>query len=105
MASTAMTDRKKPGVAFWATVGLVVVLVGYPLSFGPACWLAKPKKQEFVSIEKWNFSYNPLAVPPRIYFPLCWLATHGPAPISQCFRWYAFLGGNYVGLPSDWSQF
>jgi len=32
------TDRKKPGVAFWATVGLVVVLVGYPLSFGPACW-------------------------------------------------------------------
>jgi hypothetical protein len=35
-----MTDRKKPGVAFWAAVVLVVVLVGYPLSFGPACWLA-----------------------------------------------------------------
>ena len=35
-----MTDRKKPGVAFWATVGMVVVLVGYPLSFGPACWLS-----------------------------------------------------------------
>jgi len=34
-----MTDRKKPGVAFWATVGLVVVLVGYPLNFGPACWV------------------------------------------------------------------
>jgi hypothetical protein len=32
-------DRKKPGVAFWATVALVVVLVGYPLSFGPACWI------------------------------------------------------------------
>jgi hypothetical protein len=29
-----MTDRKKPGVAFWATVGLVVVLLGYPLSIG-----------------------------------------------------------------------
>ena len=36
-----MTDHKKPGVAFWATVGLVVVLVGYPLSLGPACWLAE----------------------------------------------------------------
>jgi hypothetical protein len=30
---------KKPGVAFWATVVVVVVLIGYPLSFGPACWL------------------------------------------------------------------
>ena len=35
-----MTDRKKPGVAFWATVVLVMVLVGYPLSIGPAVWLA-----------------------------------------------------------------
>ncbi|HEY2249943.1 MAG TPA: hypothetical protein VGH74_02740 [Planctomycetaceae bacterium] len=24
-----MTDRKKPGVAFWATVALVVALVGF----------------------------------------------------------------------------
>jgi len=31
-----MTSRKKPGLAFWATVGLVVVLVGYPLSV--AAW-------------------------------------------------------------------
>jgi len=33
-----MTDRKKPGVAFWGTVALVVMFA-YPLSFGPACWL------------------------------------------------------------------
>ena len=32
------TDRKHPSAAFWITVALVVVLVGYPLSFGPACW-------------------------------------------------------------------
>jgi hypothetical protein len=32
-------DRKKPGVAFWATVVLVAALVAYPLSFGPFCWL------------------------------------------------------------------
>src|SRR5258708_34982723 len=36
-----MTPRNKPGVAFWATVVVVIVLVGYPLSFGPACWLAR----------------------------------------------------------------
>ena len=35
-----MTSRKKPGVAFWATVIVLVALVGYPLSFGPACWAA-----------------------------------------------------------------
>ena len=35
-----MTDRKKPGVAFWATVVVVVALVAYPLSFGPACWIS-----------------------------------------------------------------
>ena len=26
-------DRKQPGVAFWTTVTVVIVLVGYPLSF------------------------------------------------------------------------
>jgi len=33
-----MSDRKKPGVAFWATIVVVLGLVAYPLSFGPACW-------------------------------------------------------------------
>jgi hypothetical protein len=34
------SDRDKPGVAFWASVVVVVVaLVGYPLSPGPAAWL------------------------------------------------------------------
>jgi hypothetical protein len=32
-------ERKKPGVAFWATVVVVAVLLAYPLSFGPACWI------------------------------------------------------------------
>jgi hypothetical protein len=34
-----MTDRKKPGVAFWAAVVVTVALVGYPLSIGPAYWI------------------------------------------------------------------
>ncbi len=33
-----MTDRK-PSAGFWITVALVAVLVGYPLSFGPVCWI------------------------------------------------------------------
>jgi hypothetical protein len=34
-----MTDRKKPGVAFWTSVVLVVGLAAYPLSLGPMTWL------------------------------------------------------------------
>jgi hypothetical protein len=34
-----MDDRKKPAVAFWATV-VVVVLIAYRLSIGPACWVS-----------------------------------------------------------------
>src|SRR5215510_8950693 len=35
-----MTEGKKPSLAFWATIVLIVVLVAYPLSFGPWCWIA-----------------------------------------------------------------
>jgi len=31
-------DRKKPTAGFWITVALATMLVGYPLSFGPAGW-------------------------------------------------------------------
>ena len=34
-----MTNRKKTGAAVWATVVVVALLVAYPLSFGPACWM------------------------------------------------------------------
>ncbi len=34
-----MTSRKKPGVAFWAVVVVAVMLVIYPLSWGPYIWL------------------------------------------------------------------
>jgi hypothetical protein len=44
------SDRKKPGVAFWATVGLVVVLVGYPLSAGPAMWIADREWQPVADV-------------------------------------------------------
>jgi hypothetical protein len=36
-SDSLMTDRKKPGVAFWVIVALVAVVL-YPLSMGPAFW-------------------------------------------------------------------
>src|SRR5258708_18725791 len=34
-------DDKQPGGVHWATVALVLALVAYPLSFGPAVWIHK----------------------------------------------------------------
>ena len=34
-----MTSRKQPGVAFWAIV-VVVLVLAYLVSFGPACWVS-----------------------------------------------------------------
>jgi hypothetical protein len=36
-----MTDeqKKKPTAGFWIAVALLVALVAYPISFGPACWI------------------------------------------------------------------
>jgi hypothetical protein len=33
-----ISSRTKPGMAFWATVVVVMGLL-YPVSFGPACWI------------------------------------------------------------------
>jgi hypothetical protein len=49
-------ERKKSGATFWATVALIVVLVGYPLSFGPVMRL----RCESMMPEWLNYAYCPL---------------------------------------------
>jgi hypothetical protein len=72
-----MTDRKKPGVAFWATVVVVVVLMAYPLSFGPACWLVShadlneqvvniPYRPVLFTSQVLQFALDGMPGPPRI---------------------------------------
>ena len=63
--------RKKPGVAFSATVAVVVVLVAYPLSMGPAAWLAW---------QDWTPQWALMAYG-RFYSPILHLAASGPQPI------------------------
>jgi hypothetical protein len=72
------SDRKKPGVAFWATVVLVVVLVAYPLSLGPVCWI--------------NRNPGLYIQAPRIYWPLGWAINFAGQAVWDALGWYAGLG-------------
>lgn len=73
-------ERKKRGVAFWATVALVVVLVGYPLSYGPIVYFAGNNSD---SIPEWA------GVILEWYFlPLEWMKNHGPDWLHRAIEKY-----------------
>jgi hypothetical protein len=76
-----MTDRKKPRVAFWATVVVVVALVGYPLSFGPACWLD----------DLGYLAARPVA---KSYLPVFRILESGSS-LGSAAGWYCRLGAKY----------
>ena len=78
------SDRKKPGLAFYA--GIVVVLVlAYPLSFGPACWITSRTNTGASAI-------------PVVYRPLTWAMSPGSETMfNRVSSWYAL-----VGAPENW---
>ena len=60
------SDRKKPGVAYWATV-VVVVLGGYVLSVGPAEYLFQRRLLPDWAVVAGQWFYLPLgALPERL---------------------------------------
>ena len=71
-----MTDRKQPGVAFCATLVVVAVLVVYPMSLGPACWLVR---RDAISMH-WVAA---------IYWPLVVAGTAGPRFVRQILISYS----------------
>jgi hypothetical protein len=79
-----MTDeqKKKPGLAFYATVVVVIVLVLYPLSFGPACWVVA-RMQDYPDM-------------PAVYRPGLLMARRVRA-IDSALQWYANLGSPRYG--------
>jgi hypothetical protein len=100
-----MAPRKQPSAAFWATVVVVVALVVYPLSFGPACWWFSiapmgPFPPDDEPRGHWS-DYMPHA--PQIYWPVGWMAAYAPRPLSRLICWYATVGNHDVWLPANWS--
>jgi hypothetical protein len=84
--SAPINDHKKPGVAFWATVGSVVVRV-YVLGVGAARWLVMNESVPALLGEFMAW----------IYWPLEKLRKNGPTPVREALRWY-------YGLWSPWAD-
>lgn len=60
---------------------LIVGLLGYPLSFGPACWISSHTDH---GIDFVNSTFQPML---RIWW-------RGPTPIRHSVQWYALLFAN-----------
>ena len=70
-----MTSRKKPGLAFWATVAVVVVLL-YVASMGPACWVSS---RLGFCVGVVSAAYRPLII-------------HSPRTVSRMLDDYSRIG-------------
>lgn len=85
--------RKKPTSGFWITVAIIAVLVGYPLSFGPACGLADNRLLPFSPIE-------------FVFRPIVRFMMNGPNPVvRRAIIGYASIcggEGTALRLDSDW---
>jgi hypothetical protein len=82
-----MTSPRKPSAGFWITVTLFVVLVGYPLSFGPACWI---------------YSRTDNQTLPQAYLPVGWLMSNVPRSVEMASIKYALAGmprGSHIVIP------
>jgi hypothetical protein len=77
-----MTDRKKPGVAFCASVVVGMVLVGYPLSYGPVAWLA------FRALPSWS-----ILMLGSLCISLVWVAGKTDATRHALESWLALWVG------------
>jgi hypothetical protein len=70
-------ERRKAGVAFWATV-VVVVAVLYVLSLGPAAWLHSRH-----DLPVWTL------YPTRVFYtPIFWICEYAPLPAVDAINWY-----------------
>jgi hypothetical protein len=88
-------SRKKPGVAFWATVVVVSLPLLYVLSFGPVCWWLLEPDQE---LNEWQTS----AMAPTVYEPIGWLHHRIPSWLADAFDAYITLGmreGDIIHIP------
>ena len=77
-----MIPDHKPSRGFWLTVVLVAVLIGYPLSFGPVCWITSHLNAAVSSL-------------PTIYRPMTWAMTRNDVIDGALNRYAEFGAAQY----------
>jgi hypothetical protein len=87
-------DRKKPGVAFWATVVVIVGLVLYVLGSGPCDYLFS---HGYVSerTAKWMHA---------LYLPYAWAYRHSPESAQRAAEAYCSWWTQLPRLPGTGSK-
>lgn len=88
-----MDDRKKHGWRFWFAVIAIMLPVLYVGSFGPACWWFC-KTSPLHGTAKMTVAYAP-----QYFWPLGWVAMHGPSGVSPAIGWYATRRSSVVYVP------
>jgi hypothetical protein len=81
-----MTDRKNPGVTFWATV-VVILVVTYSLSFGPACWI---NDRTEIGSDVISIAYRPVLSLANDSLNVSF--------VGRVVRWYASVGATRRAL-------
>jgi hypothetical protein len=91
-------ERKKPGVGICVTVAISIALL-YPISFGPACWLAA-RRDTPAGVRRGDYDREML-----FFWPLNHAVTRDDIPWTIApLKWWAALGirhGYVLVLPTD----
>jgi hypothetical protein len=73
-----MHERRNSRFGLWSTAGILILLLAYPLSFGPACWMAD---RGLISLDALLSAYAPLVHTMR-----------NSESVRSPFLWYAGIG-------------
>jgi hypothetical protein len=79
--------EKKPSVAFWSTV-VSLTLVVYVLSYGPACWVINAMANRSWLRPDTEWIRQAIFL---FFFPIRFLLSDGPKPISDLIFWFQHL--------------
>jgi hypothetical protein len=106
--------ERRPTAGFWIAVVVLTVLVGYPLSFGPACWIssrqsgARPARSCRGMGPVHQLAARQRADVPTLsaaYAPIGWLAARSrlAGDVSCRSAQWGMPVGTSIYLPTDWS--
>lgn len=90
------SDRKRTTPALWLALALFAALAGYPLSLGPACWIAGDNETAISTIL-------------NVYYPILWAAratrretqpgAFEASRLDRCIIWYSTIGRDDGAYP------